>query len=158
MSTSPGTSGVLTHFLGELSDCLDQQRRLESQAARTADQRARLITAIRSVIETLDPAHRASWRTRLRALIGPDVQEHPNGIPTTTDRMRLVRDWLRDEAPDPFRNANLKDAMARHGHEIRHSQIGTILTRLAERGEIERVGHGMYRVVPDGLALQQHRD
>ena len=158
MSTSPGTSGVLTHFLGEISDCLEEQRHLEAQAARTADQRTRLVTAIRSVIETLEPEHRASWRTRLRALIGPDVQERPNGSPTTTDRMRLVRHWLHDEAPDPFRNANLKDAMARHGHEIRHSQIGTILTRLAERGEIERVGHGMYRVVPGHPALQQECD
>lgn len=156
MSTSPGTDGVLTHFLGELSDCLEHQRRLEAQAARTAGQRTRLVTAIRSAIETLEPEHRTPWRTRLRALIGPDVQERPNGIPTTTDRMRLVRHWLSDEAPDPFRNANLKDAMARHGHEIRHSQIGTILTRLAERGEIERVGHGMYRVVP-GHSELRHR-
>ena len=153
MST-PSADAALSHFVSALDTCLRQEKQLEKQVLHLADQRTRLIAATRCAIATLDPEERNWWRNQLRALIGPEASRTPAAIGSTTDRMRLVRLWLRDEAPDPFRNANLKDALARHGHEVKHSQIGTILTRLAERGEITRLGLGTYRANLDHPALE----
>lgn len=170
MSSSTSTSSdrfndALHLFFMELAEVDAWYRDLKTETDKAALKRQALITTLRSAIETLPVEDRPTPMARLRKLVGETATiANVNGIPRRTDRTSIVRDWLREEAPERFDCTDLRAHLLRRGHVTRANYVGTLLSRFAKRGIVERVAMGRYRVnrdhpelAPTGVQRLQER-
>ena len=156
MPSSDRFNDALHLLFMELSDVDSWYRDVRKETSKAALRRQALISTLRSAIETLPPQNRPPPMARLRKLVGETAPPaNLNGSPT--DRTTLVRNWLRDEAPERFHCSDLRAHLLQRGHVTRMNYVGTLLGRFAKRGVVERVAMGRYRVNRDHAELATQR-
>ena len=151
-----GLDAALNTFFNQLHNTLQQEQAKKAELEAISDHRERLTTAIRSTIATLDPPQRKHWHSKLRRMLGKDdtLSARQREV-HSTKRTRTIRNWLRNDAPPEFHNAELLEALRQSGEHVGHHYVGTTLGRLAANGIVEKVGYGRYRVNLDHPAMAE---
>ena len=142
MSSSDRVTDALEIFFTQLTETIRWREELTREQARADEKKTRILRTLRAGISTLPEADQSPALDRLNRLIGRVESTDTAG----SDRTRLIKDWLKFDAPSQFTAAELRDHLARHGHSATMHYTGNLLGRLSKSGEVVRCGKGLYRV------------
>lgn len=139
---------ALDRALRDLADATGEADRAR-EAVTAAEQRVDDLTRLAgSLIEMLPEAGRAEYARRL-ASIRPSSPSQMRGSPVYDNVIRLFKEMPRRD----WSVSDVREALERRTGPVDGKALHNVLYYLARRGDLRRVGRGVYRIVSLGLAV-----